>query len=237
MGMKREISDRWMTGGAKLIRAAAMVQRGSRLIVPSDWRLVSQATPSTIFPSKPTSLTAYSDAANSYDSTTLGKKFIFKYSRAINVPEDEQYYVLSDFAFPSSIEGAFYNEAEASVTVSAAGIYDVLAQVRLRAITEDFDSTILCWDNVVSAPILSYSSEIDSVRLAGIWDQNGPAAMTHRARSQSRDMFVLPGPLSLYGFIVDVQPVLGNLANVTACYAEYFPLTLDSEFGMPVLIP
>lgn len=223
-----------MTGGAKLIRRAAPY-RPSGLILPTDWRLVSQATPSTVFPSKPTTVSAYSDLINSYDSTTLGKKAIFKFPRAINVPSGKRYYVLTDFAFPSAIEGAFYNQADASLSVSAGGIYDITAVVRLRVITAAFDSTVLTWDNTVTAPILSYSSEIDSIRLAQIWEQVAPGAMTARTRSLSRDMFVLPGPLTFYGFILDVQPYVGNVVNVTGCFAQYLVLTLDSSYGMPIL--
>ncbi len=208
----------------------------SGVILFSDFRVVTQATPNTV-PTATTVLQAFSNANNSYDSTTLGLKLVAKLAVPLRAFDTHKAVVTLDgqagLTAYTSISGALNGvEIRGTTNVTDTDIGNTLrALVRIRPVLADFDPTLATWNVWQSAPpTLGTAIERYGV---GNFTATGAAEFTLRATLTTMagplGNFVVPRTVDIYGFYLDVKPTVTAItATVTSAIAK---LTINTAGG------
>ena len=181
------------------VRPAAQRRPSGSVVLATDWRVVSQATPAVVPAARPTTIRAFSNAT-SYDSTTLGFKTIIKFPHFVLASGKSAMLRPASAAFDNLVD---------SFTFPAAFICGLSAVIRVRPITAEFDAAAVTWNNSVAAPTLTYGANIceESVYIESATTPTFSVQSWSRA-SRATLAPRLVGPLDLYGFIIDVRATL-----------------------------
>lgn len=172
------------------------------LVRATDWRVVTQANPLVVPPATPIIISAFSNAMNSFDSTTIGKKTIVYFG-------SEQVLASGETAVLRIGTNDLFETVGATIqdVLPLGGVEDFELYLRVRLITADFDPTILCWDNTVTTPILTYGSWLAGSGYARcrVTPSVGATLNFNTFTVRTSAGLILSGPLSFYGCIVDCK--------------------------------
>lgn len=211
-----------------VVRAAA-AGAGNNIISASDWRVVTQASPSSVPASMPSQIFAYSNLEDSYDSTTNGLKTIVKFgAQSLAAGESAILRFGSDVITHESVTGTF--DIPASANGFAANI-----KLRVRPITADFDATAVTWDNTVVAPSLTFgTAEVRDV-LGETQSQTPSDAQIRAVKIRLSLGIQLTGALTFYGVMIDIQPNQ-NTATFNSASAQWSSTLTSAPDDAPYMI-
>lgn len=118
-----------------------------QVIVASDWRVVTQASPAVVPPSKPLTLQLYVNKDSTWDNSggSNGVKMLVKWPKPITVSASPKKLWMVGLG---AISGAYVT------AVSTAG-GALSATIRARPILNNFDITQVTWNNTVVASNLT----------------------------------------------------------------------------------
>jgi len=185
------------------IRPAAASSDSSDNVIPAtDWRVITQAAPATVPASMPATAYAYSNLVNSYDSTTDGQKTIVKFNEFVLAgPSEAAILTFSDYAVSERIDSILHSSASSFSTTTE-------IRMRVRPITADFDASALTWNNVVVAPSLTYGTEVTPQMFSEVAVYSADPVPSKSFGFPTAFAIQFVGPLTCYGFIIDIRLVL-----------------------------
>ncbi len=203
----------------------------SGVILFSDFRVVTQATPDTV-PAKTTTLVAFSNANNSYDSTTLGLKLVAKLASPLRANTSGTHAAILMLDYAGGLR-SYTNISDVLNGVEVRGTTNATdtdfrntldATVRVRPVLADFDPTLATWNVWQSAPP-SFGTAIERYAVLNSGILGSSAELTLRTSvttfSGAVGSFVLPRTADIFGFYVDVQPIVtAHTATVTSAIAK-----------------
>lgn len=187
----------------------------SPFIWASDWRVIAQATPDAVPAQNPTAIQAYSNAENSYDSTSAGKKIIIKYEKSFELGTPYPVLYLGETATAGGVKLRY-------VAPNGVSTQDLTLWLRVRPIMADWDPATITWNN--HAGNLTLGSVIHVSKPVNIWANVGWCTFeSYPGAYESYSLccnYQQAG--KIYGVIVDVQPTAGQAAQFNSRYAQFY---------------
>lgn len=179
-------------------------------ILVTDIRNVSLASPTTV-PSNIQSLSAASDDNNNYDGASAAFKSVMKLSTPTTANDDGVVSLsLEDSGLIAAI-GAVATIQISCPSGSHTYSYQASYTIRVRPVMEDFDQTLSTWDLWTGSPptlgaavtSTATSAATPAVTVTGPLTVEITDAVSDRAPN-----FIFPSDDEIYGFILDIQPVV-----------------------------
>lgn len=209
----------------------ARVPSSQAVIFSDDWRVVSQATPTTT-PTKnvATGSRAYSNASNSYDSTTNGKRLVIHFETPIKsygTIRPVFYLGLTDPGY-----GTCYAKYSGGSNNSTGKIE---IQMRIRPITADWDNSTVTWNNLSS---LTIGSAISYPKLANLdaitaWGTAQQCNLGSNVSISCTPVTTSPG--DIFGLVIDCQPTT-DVTGYTAAEGQLSFTCNSASFPAPFAI-
>lgn len=169
---------------------------------------------------------AYSDTDSNYDGTTYCRKMLFNFERPVTIPNSRYAQLfLGEFNnFSDPITGGS-SGSKCEIGVSAGtlgfGVVSNNLNVRWQAITAPFVTASQTWNNRGSLSL--GASDNTGLCGAGISTAAGDTARgpynASPGAAKGGPIFRVTGPITCYGFLVDVEPVTAiSLGTATVTY-------------------
>lgn len=187
------MADHWgLVGGSTIQKVLA-----------TDWRVPTQAAPTTVPASKPATATAFSNADNSYTSTTLGKKTLIAFPQTT---------LAANSNFIINFQGSNLNASfTALLTLKAAGVSGFFnGMVGLSLITASWTPSTITWNGIAGLTLSTRA--VFNVQAIDVSLTTNPTVGDYIQTDGGIDVpavftgKISASPLTIYGLLIDVAP-------------------------------